>query len=157
MDFKQLLEIIKLLIPNLLDQIKLLSFIKPLFILTTLKNAFCIMIPLFIVSKFIDQKYIKMIFRNVGIICTLGMSKLPVMKDLWNSTIEAYVICGLCNLLHGIKCGLIEGLRSDNNPNDDNDTNLEDIDFNDIIEDICDNVLNEKKLNPSDSGCDDDN
>ena len=137
MNITNLLEMIKLIIPYILP------LLNPLFILTTLKNAFCIMIPLLLLSKYIKQDTIKIIFKNIGILCTLGMTKIPLIKDFWNITFEPYVICGLCNLMDGMKYGLIEGLQSDNNPNDKNKPEIENINFKEIFDNIYNNVKND--------------
>jgi len=52
-----------------------------------------------ILKKFVTEKNvtnwgksIEKIFNGIGITVTLGLSKIPYIKDVWNSIIEPYVI-----------------------------------------------------------------
>ena len=53
-------------------------------------------------------------FEAIGIAITLGLSRLPYLKVLWNNTIEPYVLLLLDVLLKNILSGLVEGMETDN-------------------------------------------
>ena len=56
---------------------------------------------------------IKKTFNGIGIAITLGASKISILKDLWNSIIEPYVIILLrCFVMNALD-GLIQGLETD--------------------------------------------
>ena len=53
-------------------------------------------------------------FEKLGTIITLGVSKWPYTKDIWNKTIEPWFIDLVDNVVGGALEGFIKGLRSDN-------------------------------------------
>ncbi len=53
-------------------------------------------------------------FHKLGVACTLGASKLPYLRAVWNKTLEPFVIDLLENVLSAAKDGLFAGLHSDN-------------------------------------------
>jgi len=57
---------------------------------------------------------IKMFFKGLGVGCTLGLSKLPILKGLWNSVFEPYIIIFLRILVSNAIDGFTEGLETDN-------------------------------------------
>lgn len=57
---------------------------------------------------------LKPIFYRAGVIATLGLSKSPVVGQVWNKTVEPYVVDLLDNVVYAVKDGFIPGLRSDN-------------------------------------------
>lgn len=66
-------------------------------------------------SKFQSWKSkVAALFKGLGVTVTAGSSKLPVLKSIWNSVIEPYVILALDLLGHSAITGFIEGLKSDN-------------------------------------------
>ena len=52
--------------------------------------------------------------EGIGTTVTLGMAKWSLTKNLWNSTIEPWLIDLLDNTIGAFTEGLIKGLRSDN-------------------------------------------
>jgi len=79
-----------------------------------------------IVLKFVFQKFltdenlakwgagIKAFAKGIGVICTVGLAKLPVLKGLWNAIIEPYIIIFLRLLLINFLDGFVAGLETDN-------------------------------------------
>lgn len=59
-------------------------------------------------------KGIKILFKGLGITCTIGLSKIPYLKGLWNNVFEPYVIILLKLVFQNSISGFIEGLESDN-------------------------------------------
>ena len=57
--------------------------------------------------------WVKGFFRGVGIACTLGLSKIPYVKNVWNNVLEAYVIIILRMAILNMLEGFITGLETD--------------------------------------------
>ena len=53
-------------------------------------------------------------FSAIGTACTLGLSKMPVFKDIWNNIVEPYVILVLRTVVQNALSGFIKGLMTDN-------------------------------------------
>jgi hypothetical protein len=53
--------------------------------------------------------------EGLGIAITLGLSRIPYLKILWNNTIEPYVIIILDLVTKSFIDGLVMGMESDNN------------------------------------------
>ena len=75
----------------------------------------------FLLKKFITNENvekwglaIKNLFRGFGIVCTLGLSKIPYLKNIWNTVLEAYVVIVLRMAVLNMIPGFIEGLETDN-------------------------------------------
>jgi len=75
----------------------------------------------FFLKKFITNENIekwgagiKAFFKGLGIACTLGLSKIPYIKNIWNSILEPYVVIGLRMAILNMISGFIEGLETDN-------------------------------------------
>lgn len=66
------------------------------------------------------KSFLTPILYKAGVIVTLGMSKSPVTKPVWNKVVEPYVIDLIENVNHSIKEGFIPGLRSDNDESEEN-------------------------------------
>jgi len=52
-------------------------------------------------------------FKAIGTAVTLGISKMPYAKDVWNSIVEPYVIIVLRVVVSNMVTGLIQGLETD--------------------------------------------
>jgi len=75
----------------------------------------------FLLKKFVTAENIekwgagiKAFFKGLGIACTLGLSKIPYLKSIWNSILEPYVVIGLRMAVLNMISGFIEGLETDN-------------------------------------------
>jgi hypothetical protein len=75
----------------------------------------------FLLKKFVTEVNItkwgdavKVFFKGLGIACTLGLSKIPYVKSVWNSILEPYIVIGLRMLILNMVAGFIEGLETDN-------------------------------------------
>ena len=70
------------------------------------------------VLKKIPNKTIKAKFGswmyNLGVVCTLGMGKWKLTKNVWNKTIEPYFVDAIDNILVTGISKFVDGLRSDN-------------------------------------------
>ena len=70
------------------------------------------------VLKKIPNKTIKAKFGswmyNLGVVCTLGMGKWKWTKNVWNKTIEPYLVDAIDNILVTGISKFVDGLRSDN-------------------------------------------
>ena len=73
-----------------------------------------------ILKKFVTRKAvtkwgksIEKTFRGLGTACTLGFSKMPYMRDVWNSIVEPYVVIGLRTIVMNALSGFISGLETD--------------------------------------------
>jgi hypothetical protein len=73
-----------------------------------------------ILKKFVTQEVItnwgigvKKTFNALGIAVTVGLSKMPLFKDIWNSIIEPYVIIVLEVIAMNAVSGLVQGLETD--------------------------------------------
>ena len=53
-------------------------------------------------------------FKGIGVAVTLGLSKLPYLKVLWNNTLEPYVILALRTVLQNMLAGIVAGMETDN-------------------------------------------
>jgi hypothetical protein len=51
---------------------------------------------------------------NLGVFCTLGLSKWKWTKTVWNKTVEPYCIDLIDNIVVTGVAKFVEGLRSDN-------------------------------------------
>ena len=52
-------------------------------------------------------------FFGIGTACTLGLSKIKYVKDVWNSTVEPYVVIVLRTIIMNMLSGFIRGLETD--------------------------------------------
>ena len=75
----------------------------------------------FILKKFITEELLETIgnvirtfFHGLGVVSTLGLSKIPYLKGLWNLTIEPYVIILLDVVFLNMVHGFTDGLETDN-------------------------------------------
>ncbi len=70
----------------------------------------------FISNELIEKwsKGIKVFFKGLGIVSTVGLSKIPYLKNIWNNFIEPYVIILLKMVFTNAIEGFIEGLETDN-------------------------------------------
>lgn len=73
-----------------------------------------------ILKKFVTedtiQKWgvaVRKAFRGLGVTATLGLSKIPYIKDVWNSIIEPYVVIVLRTIMMNALDGFIQGLETD--------------------------------------------
>ena len=53
-------------------------------------------------------------FYGLGRTCTLGLAKWSWSKDVWNKTVEPYIVDAIDNIFGSMVRGLIKGLKSDN-------------------------------------------
>jgi hypothetical protein len=58
------------------------------------------------------------VFYRAGEAVTLGLARSPVTREVWNRTVEPYVVDLLECVGHAVTEGLIPGLRSDGIPPD---------------------------------------
>ena len=56
------------------------------------------------------------LFRKLGVVVTLGLSRYKLTAPLWNKIIEPWFIDLFDNTVHAAITGFIEGLRTDNPP-----------------------------------------
>jgi len=56
---------------------------------------------------------VEKVFKGIGTGITLGISKMPYAKDVWNSIVEPYVIIILRVVVSNVVTGLIQGLETD--------------------------------------------
>jgi len=69
-----------------------------------------------VTKKLLDSigNIINIFFYELGVICTLGLTKVKFLKGLWNNVFEPYVVILLRTTLMNILDGFIKGLESDN-------------------------------------------
>ena len=53
-------------------------------------------------------------FFGLGRTCTLGLAKWSWSKDVWNKTVEPYIVDAIDNIFGSMVRGIIKGLKSDN-------------------------------------------
>lgn len=75
----------------------------------------------FILKKYVTSEFLEKIgtgiskfAKGLGIAVTLGLSKIPYLKILWNNTIEPYVILVLDIAIKSFLTGFIQGMETDN-------------------------------------------
>jgi len=70
------------------------------------------------VLKKIPNETIQSKFGNfmygAGVACTLGLAKWKFTKNIWNKTIEPYIIDSIDNIIVAGITQFVKGLRSDN-------------------------------------------
>jgi hypothetical protein len=82
---------------------------------TLLGTLLNLILKKFVTPEIIDNwgKAVKKTFNALGITITLGLSKMPYIKDVWNSIIEPYVIIILDVIAMNAVSGLVQGLETD--------------------------------------------
>ena len=58
--------------------------------------------------------FVEATFFGLGRTCTLGLSKWSWSKDVWNKTVEPYIVDAIDNIFGSMVRGIIKGLKSDN-------------------------------------------
>tara|TARA_Y100000310_G_scaffold139322_1_gene138623 strand:- start:4447 stop:4740 length:294 start_codon:yes stop_codon:yes gene_type:complete len=60
------------------------------------------------------QKKVDLVMYKLGVFCTLGLAKWTFSANIWNKTVEPYVVDAVDNILITGLQSFIRGLRSDN-------------------------------------------
>ena len=58
-------------------------------------------------------KAVEKVFFGIGTASTLGLTKIPYLKDAWNNIIEPYVIIVLRTIVMNMLSGFTRGLLTD--------------------------------------------
>ena len=89
------------------------------FIIAASVTLFGILLNL-ILKKFVTSKNIakwgqavEKVFFGIGTACTLGLSKIKYVKDVWNNIVEPYVVIVLRTIIMNMFSGFIRGLETD--------------------------------------------